>query len=150
MLGVTVSIQHVSGPGPDDFDAVLGLVTSLSRPGGNVTGASLFTSEVEANKLALLRELVPTAPLIAMMVNPTNPSAETDIRDVQKAAGLVRQPILLLKASRQYRRPSAGRGAARCPRPVFFEPGVNSSSSSRLAMRFLLSMNFANLFRRAA
>ena len=74
-------------------------MASLSRPGGNVTGASLFTSEVEAKKLALLRELVPTAPLIAMIVNPTNPSAEADTGDVQKAAGLVGQPILLLKAS---------------------------------------------------
>jgi len=82
-----------------DFPVKVGLVASLNRPGGNVTGASLFTSEVEAKKLALLRELVPTAPLIAMLVNPTNPSAETDIADVQKAAGLVRQPILLLKAS---------------------------------------------------
>ena len=61
-------------------------MASLNRPGGNVTGASLFTSELEAKKLALLRELVPKARLIAMLVNPTNPSAETDIEDVRKAA----------------------------------------------------------------
>ena len=82
-----------------DFPVKIGLVASLSRPGGNVTGASLFTSELEAKKLALLRELVPNAPLIAMLVNPTNPSAETDIEDVQKAASSVRQRILLLRAS---------------------------------------------------
>ncbi len=82
-----------------DFPVKVGLVASLNRPGGNVTGASLFTSEVEAKKLALLRELVPKAPLIAMLVNPTNPSADTDTADVQKAAGLVRQQILLLRAS---------------------------------------------------
>ena len=58
-----------------DFPVKVGLVASLNRPGGNVTGASLFTSEVEAKKLALLRELVPKAPLIAILVNPTNPSA---------------------------------------------------------------------------
>jgi putative ABC transport system substrate-binding protein len=82
-----------------DFPVKVGLVGSLSRPGGNVTGASLFTSELEAKKLALLRELVPNAPLIAMLVNPTNPSAETDIEDVRKAAAAVGQPIFLLRAS---------------------------------------------------
>jgi putative ABC transport system substrate-binding protein len=74
-------------------------VASLSRPGGNVTGASLFTSELEAKKLGLLRELVPKAPLIAMLVNPTNPSAETDIKDVQKAAAAVGQQIFFLSAT---------------------------------------------------
>jgi putative tryptophan/tyrosine transport system substrate-binding protein len=82
-----------------DFPVKIGLVASLSRPGGNVTGASLFTSELEPKKLALLRELVPSAPLIAMLVNPTNPSAETDIQDVRKAASSVGQQILFLRAS---------------------------------------------------
>ena len=82
-----------------DFPVKVGLVASLSRPGGNVTGASLFTSELEVKKLALLRELVPRAPLIAMLVNPTNPSAEADIEDVRRAATAVGQPILLLRAS---------------------------------------------------
>ncbi|MGB8127430.1 MAG: ABC transporter substrate-binding protein, partial [Pseudolabrys sp.] len=82
-----------------DFPVKVGLVASLSRPGGNVTGASLFTSELEAKKLALLRELVPKAQLIAMLVNPTNPSAETDIEDVRKAAAAVGQQIFLLRAS---------------------------------------------------
>jgi putative ABC transport system substrate-binding protein len=84
-----------------DFPVKIGLVASLNRPGGNVTGASLFTSEVEAKKLALLRELVPKAPLIAMLVNPTNPSAETDIADVQTAAATVGQRIFLLTASNE-------------------------------------------------
>jgi putative ABC transport system substrate-binding protein len=81
-----------------DFPVKVGLVASLNRPGGNVTGASLFTSDLEAKKLALLRELVPKALLIAMLVNPTNPSAETDIADVQKAAEGIGQQILLLRA----------------------------------------------------
>lgn len=81
-----------------DFPVKVGLVASLSRPGGNVTGASLFTSELEAKKLALLREMVPKTSLIAMLVNPTNPSAETDIGDVQTAAAAVGQQIFLLRA----------------------------------------------------
>jgi putative ABC transport system substrate-binding protein len=82
-----------------DSPVKVGLVVSLSRPGGNLTGFSLFTSELEAKKLALLRDMLPKAPLIAMLVNPANPSAQTDIEDVQKAAAAVGQRILLLKAS---------------------------------------------------
>jgi ABC-type uncharacterized transport system substrate-binding protein len=82
-----------------DFPVRLGLVASLNRPGGNVTGASLFTSELQGKKLALLHELVPKARLLAMLVNPTNPSTATAIEDVQKAARAIKQQILFLKAS---------------------------------------------------
>jgi ABC-type uncharacterized transport system substrate-binding protein len=82
-----------------DFPVKVGLVNSLNRPSGNVTGASLFTSEVETKKFALLRELLPKASLIAILVNPSNPSAESDVKDVQNAAASVRQRISLLKAS---------------------------------------------------
>ena len=85
-----------------DFPVKAGLVASLNRPGGNVTGASLFTSELEAKKLALLHELVPKARLIAMLVNPTNPSADTAIADVQNAARAIAQQISLLKASSEH------------------------------------------------
>jgi putative ABC transport system substrate-binding protein len=81
-----------------DFPVKIGLVASLNRPGGNVTGMSLFTSELEAKKFALLRELVPKLRLIAMLVNPNNPSAETDTRDVRLAASAVGQQILVLTA----------------------------------------------------
>ena len=63
-----------------------GLVDSLSRPGGNATGVSGFTSEVEAKKLDLLHELLPKARLIGVLVNPNNPTAETDVQDIQVAA----------------------------------------------------------------
>jgi len=113
-----------------DSPVKVGLVVSLSRPGGNVTGFSLFTSELEAKKLVLLRDMLPKAPLIAMLVNPTNPSAETDIEDVQKAAAAVGQRILLLKAQQRTEhrhgfrgpRPTAGGRTARRPRPIFLEP----------------------------
>jgi putative ABC transport system substrate-binding protein len=84
-----------------DFPVKVGLVASLSRPGGNVTGASLFTSELEAKKLSLLREMVPKALLIGMLVNPSNPSAETDIGDVQRAAAALDQQIVFLRAGNE-------------------------------------------------
>jgi putative ABC transport system substrate-binding protein len=82
-----------------DFPVKVGLVASLNRPGGNVTGASLFTSQLEAKKLALLHELVPKARLIALLVNPTNPSADVAIADVQNTAKTLGRQILILKAS---------------------------------------------------
>ena len=96
-----------------DFPVEIGLVASLNRPGGNVTGASLFTSDLEAKKLGLLHEIVPKARLIAMLVNPTNPSADTAIADVQKAASALAQQILLLKASTERDIKTAVEAAAR-------------------------------------
>jgi len=77
------------------YDPVgFGLVTSLNRPGSNVTGVSLFTSELEVKRFALLRELAPTIPRIAMLVNPNSPTAEPNVRDVQAAANAVGQHFL--------------------------------------------------------
>jgi putative tryptophan/tyrosine transport system substrate-binding protein len=65
----------------------LGLVASLARPGGNITGINLFNNEITAKRLTLLRELVPTAVRVAALVNPTNASiAENAARDVETAA----------------------------------------------------------------
>jgi putative ABC transport system substrate-binding protein len=65
----------------------LGLVASLARPGGNITGINLFNNEITAKRLTLLRELVPTAVRVAALVNPTNASiAENTARDVETAA----------------------------------------------------------------
>ena len=64
----------------------LGLVGSLSRPAGNITGMAGFTTALGAKRLGLLHELVPTAAVIAILVNPNNPSAEFDAKDVSAAA----------------------------------------------------------------
>ena len=67
----------------------LGLVASLARPGGNLTGINFFNAELAAKRLELLRELVPTATRIAALVNPINPSTEATVRDVQSAARVI-------------------------------------------------------------
>jgi putative ABC transport system substrate-binding protein len=65
----------------------LGVVASLARPGGNLTGINFLTSELVAKRLELLRELVPAATCVAVLVNPANAtSTETTLRDVETAA----------------------------------------------------------------
>jgi len=79
----TVPIVFTAG-----FDPVRrGLVTSLNRPGGNLTGISILNEELGPKRLELLRDLVPKAAVVALLVNPTNPSAETLSRAIQVAAG---------------------------------------------------------------
>jgi ABC-type uncharacterized transport system substrate-binding protein len=78
----------------------LGLVASLARPGGNVTGVNFFVTELAAKRLGLLRELLPTAARVAVLVNPANqPTAESTARDVQAAAGGIGLQIHILNAS---------------------------------------------------
>src|SRR5215211_1100346 len=69
------------------FDPVeLGLVASLSRPGGNVTGATQLNVEIGPKRLELVRELIPTATIVGLLVNPTNPVARALSRDLEAAA----------------------------------------------------------------
>jgi putative ABC transport system substrate-binding protein len=77
----------------------LGLVASLARPGGNLTGVNFFTTELAAKRLELLRELVPGATRVAVLVNPTNPNAETTLREVETAARSMGQQIQPFNAS---------------------------------------------------
>jgi putative ABC transport system substrate-binding protein len=81
-------------------DAVeLGLVASLARPGGNLTGVSLLDDEVTSKRLELLSELVPRAGVIALLVNPKNSNAELIIRVTQAAARAKGVQLQILKAS---------------------------------------------------
>src|SRR5258708_35782610 len=78
----------------------LGLVASLARPGGNVTGINFVSGELTAKRLELLRELVPAATRVAVLVNPTGgPSFETTVRDVEAAARAMGLQIQFLNAS---------------------------------------------------
>ena len=76
----------------------LGLVASLARPGGNVTGFSLLSVELTPKRLELVSELVPWAGVIALLVNPNNPQTEGVVRDVQQAARAKRVELPVLKA----------------------------------------------------
>ena len=75
-----------------------GLVASLNRPGGNVTGVSLFFGELVAKRLELLRELVPKVGLIAVLLNPTNPNADARSEEVHAAARAIGQRIHVFNA----------------------------------------------------
>jgi putative ABC transport system substrate-binding protein len=76
-----------------------GLIASLSRPGANVTGMSLFTRELNAKRLELLSELVPRAEAIALLVNPTSSNAERVIAEVQQAGRTKGMRLHVLKAA---------------------------------------------------
>jgi putative tryptophan/tyrosine transport system substrate-binding protein len=81
----TATIPIVFGVGSDPVRE--GLVASLNRPGGNVTGINFFTVELVAKRTELLRELVPAAKRLAVLVNPTDPEGYQTLRDAQTAAG---------------------------------------------------------------
>jgi ABC-type uncharacterized transport system substrate-binding protein len=84
----------------NDDPVRLGLVASLAQPGGNATGINFFTAELGAKRLDLLRELVPAATRVAVLVNPADVSAtESTLRDVQTAARAIGLQIHVLNAS---------------------------------------------------
>jgi putative ABC transport system substrate-binding protein len=93
----TATIPIVFTTGLDPVQA--GLVASLNRPGGNLTGVTSLAVEVGPKGLELLHELVPTATVIALLVNPTNPSAEALSRDLQPAARALGLQLHILHAS---------------------------------------------------
>ena len=92
----TVKVPVVFNVGEDPVRA--GLVASLNRPGGNLTGVTSLLEQLGAKQLGLVRELVPKAAAIAMLVNPNDTWAETQITNTEAAARAVRQELIVLKA----------------------------------------------------
>jgi putative ABC transport system substrate-binding protein len=76
----------------------LGIVASLNRPGGNITGVNFFAVEVASKRLELLIELVPTVTVIGLLTNPNNPRTDVEIGQLQAAARTVGKQILVVKA----------------------------------------------------
>jgi putative ABC transport system substrate-binding protein len=77
----------------------LGLVASLARPGGNLTGINIFSAELVAKRLELVRELLPSATRVAVLINPTGPSSEATLRDIEPAAHALDLRVQVLNAS---------------------------------------------------
>jgi len=94
--GATATIPIVFTTGNDPV--AVGLVASLSRPGGNLTGVTRINLQLGPKRLELLHELVPTATAICLLVNPTNPNAETLRKDVKAAADILGLKIQMLHA----------------------------------------------------
>ena len=93
----TIPIVFVS-----DSDPVkIGLVASINRPAGNVTGIHQLTAGLEAKRVGLLHELVPDATTIAVLVNPNYTDADAQIKEVQEAARTLRLGLPILKASNE-------------------------------------------------
>ena len=93
----STSIPIVFTTGQDPVEA--GLVSSLNRPGGNVTGVSWFTTELAAKRVALLHELLPDATDVALLVDPSTPESATQPRLAQEAARQLGHRLFFLNAS---------------------------------------------------
>jgi putative ABC transport system substrate-binding protein len=90
----TIPIVFANGSDPVKF----GLVASLNRPGGNATGVSFFTAQLEGKRLGLLRELVPQATTIAALVNPANANTDNQSKELKEAARTLGLQLHVLNA----------------------------------------------------
>jgi hypothetical protein len=105
----TIPIVFLVGADPVN----LGLVTSIARPDGNVTGINFVSGELAAKRLELLRELVPRAVRLAVLVNPNSPLTGTTLKDLEAAAHAMGLQIQVLRASTSREIEAAFAGFAR-------------------------------------
>jgi ABC-type uncharacterized transport system substrate-binding protein len=91
----TIPIVFLAADDPVRF----GLVTSLSRPGGNATGLNLLTSELTTKRLELIRQLVSKPSNVAILVNPISPESDPQVKDLERAARSIAQEIRFVNAS---------------------------------------------------
>jgi putative ABC transport system substrate-binding protein len=116
----------------------LGLVRSLAKPSGNLTGVNLLSGELAAKRLELLRELVPGAASVTVLVNQANPSTmETTLRDVETAAGAIGLQFRVLKASTSHEIDAAFAILAGKPSNILFVSGDPFFTSRRVQLALL-------------
>jgi putative tryptophan/tyrosine transport system substrate-binding protein len=142
----TVPILFAMGGDP----VAAGLVASLSRPGGNVTGVVFFSGAVGMKRLELLRELVPAATTIGLLVTPNSPETETERKDVEAAAQGVNSSFLMRAVSMtsgQLLQPSLNAGSARWWSVLARSstPIENALSRSRLVAHYLRAIPCASM-----
>ena len=103
--GATSTIPVAFMVGGDPVE--VGLVSSLNRPGGNMTGLSMFVITLDAKRLELLRELLPGASTFAVLINPTNVPAAYHVKELEAAAHATGQQLIILRASSEPELPVA-------------------------------------------
>jgi putative ABC transport system substrate-binding protein len=151
----TATIPIVFAIGADPVEAQL--VSSLNRPGGNVTGVTIITNLVITKRLELLRDLLPAATEIGLLLNPGNPNAPTRSRDVQEAARVLGRRIHVLYAGSERDLETAfvtlsrrRIGALLVQADPFFSNSAISSRRWRHVSRCLRSTSNASMWRPAA
>jgi putative ABC transport system substrate-binding protein len=141
----TATIPIVFGAGGDPVQ--LGLVASLNRPGSNATGVNFFSIELVAKRMQLLRELVPGAKHVAVLVNPTDRSNESTLRDVE--AAVIGQQVLAFEAATGREIDTAFESLARETVDALFVTGGAFFSARRvqfavLAARYAVPASYSN------
>jgi putative ABC transport system substrate-binding protein len=129
----TATIPIVFGVGGDPVQ--LGLVASLNRPGGNATGVNFFTTDLVAKRMELFRELVPGAKRVAVLLNPTDHSNDSALRDVETAA--IGQQVLAFEAATGREIDAAFAGLAREKVDALFVSGGTFFSTRRVQLAVL-------------
>ena len=140
------------------FDPVrIGLVSSFNRPGKNLTGVILYTGALAAKRIELLREFVPGATVLGMLVNPDGPDSDVQMRDAQEAARISRSELHVanVRTEKDFETAFAALMEARVAALIVSSDPVspiaaNKSSRLQRAMRCLRSMRRASSPRPAA
>jgi putative ABC transport system substrate-binding protein len=119
----------------------LGLVASLARPGGNLTGVNILAAELTAKRLELLRELVPGAARVAVFVNPNNPVADATVRELEAAARAMGLQIQALRTSSGREIDAAFATFARQRPDALFVAGDTFFNSRRVQLALLAALH---------
>jgi ABC-type uncharacterized transport system substrate-binding protein len=134
-----------------------GLIASMNRPGGNVTGVSRLSTVLIPKRLGLLHEVIPKATTIAFLTNPNSPIAEDNLKNMEAAADILRQKVIVLKASSESSLDAAFAGLIEHRADALIVISIRSSSAGankslrwRRAVKFPRFTRFASSPRPAA